>query len=244
MASAATLVKCDCACPVVATLGRLVDIVDDPLGEQRSASGTPNPEGLLCQVDAIKNLPVLSKHQAQLRELVANDGTSLQQVADMVECNPPFAANLVRIANSPIYAQRIPVDTIKRAIQVIGFRGVGDMAVTLEVVQGFGFPPHLDMQLFWDHAVNVALLAKDLGRSNGLDGDKAYLIGLLHDVGFLVLPKYLPAAFAQLMKLSADGAPIHEACRDYFGCTPLDVTARLMRRWSFGPELWEPVAFL
>lgn len=197
----------------------------------------PDPEGLLARVDAIENLPVLSEHHQRLRRLVDSEDATLQQVVGVVERDPTFAANLVRIANSPIYAQRVRVDAINRAIQVIGFKGVAQMSLTMEVVQGFGLPPGLDATLFWDHAVNAAVLSKDLAKQNAIDGDKAYLAGLLHDVAFLVLPKFLPGVFAHLVKLTDETTSIHDACTRSFGCSPLHVTARLMKHWNFDADV-------
>ncbi|MDD9944688.1 MAG: HDOD domain-containing protein [Myxococcales bacterium] len=197
----------------------------------------PDPESLLARVDAIETLPVLSEHHQRLRSLVEDETTSLKDVVQLVERDPTFAANLIRIGNSPIFAQRVAVDTIQRAIQVIGFKGVADMSLTLEVVQGFGFPDNLDAALFWDHAVNAAVMSRDLARQNDIDHDKAYLVGLLHDVAFLVLPKFLPGVFAHLVHATEDGSSIHDACLQQFGCSPLLVTARLMRRWNFNEEV-------
>ena len=204
----------------------------------------PNADGLLAQVDAIENLPVLSEHHQRLQHLVEDDSASLSDVAALVERDPTFAANLIRIANSPIFAQRVPVDSIRRAIQVIGFKGVADMSLTLEVVQGFGFPEGLDVETFWDHAVNTAVLAKDLAAQNGIDRDRAYLVGLLHDVSFLALCKFLPDVFAALVAVSTEEVPIHVACQRQQGCFPLDVTSRLMRRWNFDAEVIEATALL
>ena len=203
--------------------------------------GQPYVGDLLATLDSIKNLPVLSKHHQRLRQLTESDSTTVPDLVRVVEQDQSFAANLLKVANSAIYAQRVHVDSIARAIQVVGFQGVADLALTLEVVNGFGFPPGLDMDMFWDHALNVALRSKDLAKKNGLDGDTAYTVGLLHDVGLLVLASFVPDAFTALMQEARRGDDVFVAGRGLFGCTHLDVSIRLMERWRFPSHLSEPL---
>ena len=214
----------------------MVSAVDGP----HDASGRQSTD-LLRQLDAIENLPVLSEHHQRLRALVNDDRATMQQVCALIEKDPTFAANLVRVANSPIFGQRVSVDSIKRAVLVVGFRGVGEMSLTLEVVQSFGFPNGLSVPVFWTHAVRVAELAKELAQHQGGDCEQAYLLGLLHDVGLLVIAKFLPEVFDGLMARVGEGASIHEVCLALHGCGPMDVTARLLARWGFAPTLCEAV---
>lgn len=204
----------------------------------------PFETDLLLRVDRIEQLPVLSEHHTRLRQLVKDENSTLGQVAGMVEKDPSFAANLIRLANSPIYGQLREVESVRRAIQVVGFRGVGEMSLVLEVVQGFPFPAALEKALFWDHALNVALIAKDLLADNRELSERAYTVGLLHDVGLLVLANYLPQVFAELLDITAEEPypSIHEACLESHGCTPAHVSVRLMQRWNFGEGLWLPLS--
>lgn len=208
-----------------------------------TARSLPPSPVLLDRVAGVQDLPMLSEHHQRLRQVVADDNARIEEVIGLIERDPAFAANLIRIANSPMFAQRMPVDTIRRAVQVIGFNGVGDMSLTIEVVKGFGFPAGLDVQMFWDHSVTVAMLAKQIAGKNGASRDAAYLIGLLHDVGLLALASFVPDVFQALMSAVRDseeeGASILTIAREQHGCTHVDVSAKLMEMWNFPADTLE-----
>lgn len=209
-----------------------------------SPSSRPDPSSLLAQIDAIESLPVLSEHHLLLRAVVEDREATLEETVSVIEGDPAFTANLLHLANSPLYGQRSPVRTIASAVRVLGLQGVADLSLTLEVVRGFGFPAGMDMQLFWDHSVNVALLAKQLAPVERADPELAYLAGLLHDVGTLALVRFLPETFATLLSETQDGRTIHEACSERFGCQPLDITVRLLSDWRLSPLLARALGLL
>lgn len=194
---------------------------------------------LLTELDRIEDLPVLSAHLQRLQQVVRDERTTVDQIVQLVERDPTFATNLLKLANSVFYARPQKVASIKQAVQMIGFEGVANMSLTLEVIQSFGSSKELDIQAFWDHSVSVAFVAKELADANKVSGDTAYLVALLHDIGILILLQFMKERFRALMEACADGMSAQTAGAALFGCTPIDITVYMMKRWKFDEVICE-----
>lgn len=201
-------------------------------------------QNLLTLINRLDSLPVLSSQYRDLSQLIATDQTDLQQVINIIEQKPSLVANILRMANTTYYARPIRVDSIKGAIQVIGIREVADMMLALDIIKGFGIPKGIDTERFWDHAVAVATLSKDLAECNQLNGELAYTLGLLHDLGILVIARFVPIDFKSLMNQISIDNTIYKAAFNLFGCTHYDITIRMLKFWSFQTDLYYPLVKL
>lgn len=201
----------------------------------------PDPEGLLCQVDATRVLPALPEHHLQLQELNSCDAPSnIQGLTQLAEHDPGIAATLVRSANAST-RNTLPVDNLRRAVQVLGAQGVSEALLAVDMAT----TRLHDIASVWHHSVQVAQLARELAERNGLPPEQAYLLGLLHDLSLVILPRQLPQIFLQLLQhCPLRRLTLHQTCLRLFGCTPLDVTARMLERWNFPGTLWRPLQTL
>ncbi|MEM9188980.1 MAG: HDOD domain-containing protein [Myxococcota bacterium] len=127
----------------------------------------------------------------------------------LLETDPFVTARLLKIVNSPLYGGREKVRTVPAAISRLGIVTLRSLLVTLsarEVFQSRDPRIRNHFRTLWDHCVGVATLARELGRHiEGVEGNVAYLAGLLHDVGKPVAGAFLLEAERQL--LDALGEP-------------------------------------
>ncbi|MBN1652613.1 MAG: HDOD domain-containing protein [Deltaproteobacteria bacterium] len=192
---------------------------------------------LLERVERIENLPVPSNTFFKLRQTAREQNVDLRRLAVVIEEKPALAANLVKIANTAYFDRAKRVDSIEEVIHVMGVKAVIDMVLTLELVRGFGLPKGLDIERYWDHAAAVAMLAEDLTAAGETEKKTAYEAGLLHDLGLLMMARFFPVEFKLLVGQLESGGTVYETMPALFGCSHIDLSVALARRWGLEPEL-------
>jgi|SRR4029077_2370939 len=102
-----------------------------------------------------------------------------------------------------------------------------------------------DPVVFWEHSLGCALVCRHLARNINLgDPGKAYLAGLLHDLGIIVNLWVLPQEFRAAFEIAkAEGIPLHEAEQRSMGFTHCDSGRLLAERWALAPDLIEVVTY-
>lgn len=165
----------------------------------------------------------------------------LVQLAAVIDERPALAAKLLKLANSAFYDPPVRINSVNAAIEVLGIRGTVNMVLVLELVKAFGLPKSIDIERFWDHAVAVATLAQELAICNDLDSEAAYTIGLLHDVGLLLVARFAPAEFKFLMSQVGPKKPLYEMMPRIHGVSHFDFSIALLERWGFDNRLSEPL---
>lgn len=201
-------------------------------------------QSLIERICAIENAPVLSSQYRRLSEIISREAVDLVQFIAIIEERPAFTAKLLKLANSAYYARPVRCDSVEAVIEVMGVKGTVDTVLTLELVKAFGLPKSLDIERFWDHAVAVAALSKELARFNDLDGDSAYTLGLLHDIGFLQMARCAPADFRFLMSQVGPQNTAYEMMPRLYGISHLDLSIALIEHWGFEFRLREPLRMI
>lgn len=162
------------------------------------------------RIEQVYELPPMPEMARRVLQLRNNPDASINELAAIVEIDPSLAAQVVRYAASPFYAYRGKINSIHDAItRVLGFDMVMNMALGLATGKSFHNPCDgpLGLQAFWQHAVYTATLAQALAKRMPPklrpQPGMAYLAGLLHNFGFLLLGHMFPPEFKLLNKLVA-----------------------------------------
>lgn len=157
------------------------------------------------QIYELPPMPAVARRVLQLRN---NPDASIAELAAIIELDPSLAAQVMRYAVSPFYAYRGKVGSIRDAItRVLGFDMVMNMALGLATGKSFRNPCDgpLGLHAFWQHAVYSATLVQALAKrmlpNARPQPGMAYLAGLLHNFGFLLLGHLFPPEFKLLNKL-------------------------------------------
>ena len=205
--------------------------------------GDGGPETIVDHEEQIASFPDV---YFRLRETLAKPGASAAQVAGVVAADPGLSARLLKLVNSPMYGFSSRIDRLDRAVALVGERELTTLAVGISAMSYFkDIPPELvDMRVFWEHSVAVALMGTLLAKASGKAAPElAFISGLLHDVGRLLMFKKLPYNSTQSLRFArAHGLPLVEAERQVFGYDHTEVAAVLMSRWNFPPSIRQAVA--
>jgi HD-like signal output (HDOD) protein len=172
------------------------------------------------------------------------DQLDIKKVTDMIAGDESLAAQCLQMANSPLFGRWQKVDSLRGAIVGLGFQRVTDIAMSCSVLNLIPNDKGIDPVVLWEHALGCALACRHFARKISYpDPGKAYLAGLLHDIGVIVnlwiLPKEFQAAFEFAKE---NGIPLHEAEQQILGFTHCDSGRLLAERWELSPDLTEVVA--
>lgn len=175
----------------------------------------------------------------KIRQVLDSPTSTSSQVADVISKDTSLTAKLLKLVNSPFYGLPHRIDSISRAIMVLGGQEVSTLALGISAINAFkDIPPELiNMRTFWEHSVAVGVFARLLGAAAGQNGmERLFVSGILHDIGRLIMFKKLPHASVEAIYYAkANQTSLYEAENAVLGFAHPLVGGLLLRAWKF-PE--------
>ena len=222
-----------------------------PSGRARRAGPTETeaPPGLAELLDREARLFSLPEVYARLDALMKNPLTTPGDVTELIATDPALSATLLKLVNSAFIGRggramghRLAgkVDSLERAVMILGTSQLANLALALSVAPAFKDidPEIMDMRQFWEHSLSCGLLARELAALAGIDPELAFVAGLLHDIGKLVMFRHLPGQCARLLEsAAAQGADVHAMEAQTLGWTHADLGGSLLAKWQFPAPL-------
>jgi putative nucleotidyltransferase with HDIG domain len=195
-------------------------------------------------VKRLRDLPSLPSVVLDLISSFGREDVDVTVLADKMSRDQALAAKILRLANSSFYGLAAKVRTVKQAIVVLGFDSARALAVASGVIENFGGAARqVDVADFWRHSIAVALCAKNLARHAALDQDYAFVAGLLHDIGRLVLAIGFPTEYARVIEACArDDITVGEAELRELGVDHQRAGQLLAETWKFPPLIQRAIA--
>lgn len=178
-------------------------------------------------------------------DLLNDPNTSASDIGNVISEDPALTMRLLKIVNSAFYGFPSRIETVSRAITIIGTLELTDLIVGSSVVNTFANLPNklVNMEQFWRHSLYSGIVTKLLARRlRAPHTERCFVLGLLHDIGALVLYRQWPEKSCQALELSASGElPLHLAEQRVFGFDHGAIGAELMQQWKL-PESFMEVA--
>ncbi len=186
------------------------------------------------RVNSIPTLPVV---MTKIIEMVDNPNTTAGQLADFISRDQALSMKILRLANSAFYGFPQKIGTINLAIVVLGFQSVKDLGLSAAVVETLHtdqFGRDIDINKFWIHSIAVAAGCKILARgANIAISGEIFIAGLLHDIGKLVLLRYLADEFREAnMVAIRKKQELYKAELEILGFCHADLGGWLAEQWS------------
>ena len=192
-------------------------------------------------------MPSLPQVYMRLSEVVEDPRSSLRAIEQVVFLDAALAGRLLRLANSAFFGFPAHVDTISRAITLVGTRQLRDLALATSVKALFkGLSPrHVTMTSFWRHGVTCGLAARALASWRRETNPEQYFVaGLLHDLGRLVLYLKMPEEMGRALEEAANtGEPLYAVEQRLLGFDHAAVSGELLRHWNLPAYLSAAVAW-
>ncbi len=202
------------------------------------------PQALVRDVEQLVSLPDLF---LRINEMIDSRRHSAIDIAHVISQDTNLSARLLKLVNSSFYGLRGRVDTISRAITIIGTSDLRDLAITTATAEVFtDIPPELvNMDQFWRNSVSAGVIAKELAScSHVLHPERFFVMGMLHDVGKLVIYQALPE-LARDLHFVIDGNEqlLLEAEQDILGFTHQEVGSELFKLWRLPKSICDTALY-
>ena len=211
------------ASPRLAPEDELVDEDDEPSAAARAF------------VASVRHLPLFSGTATQLIRSVGRDDVTARELTRLIATDAALVAHLLRIVNSPYYGLQQRVATIAAAAAVMGLNQIR-RTVTAAALQRplmTYLPDASTVHAFWRHELVCAALSRHIAMRSGLDGEIAYMAGLMHDMGRLAMLIQFPQHTDLLLHGGAgDDAPGIDREVARFGYDHAQVGGELLQLWG------------
>jgi Predicted signal transduction protein len=196
-------------------------------------------------LDASHRMGTLPMVFHRLVEMINNPGVTATELAKVIAMDPALSARLLRLVNSPFYGMAFKVDTISRAVVMVGTRQLVMLAMGATLVTAFrGVPVSLvNMRSFWAHSISCGAAARVLARHAGLpEAESFFVAGLLHDIARLLIYTQLPNhSLYMLTEAKRRSASLHELELEALGFTHEELSGLLLRSWNCPGDLVQRV---
>jgi len=203
-------------------------------------------------VDVVSRIVTLPSAPAIYHEVVqelSRPDTSIQKVGEIIARDVSMTAKILHLANSAFFGLHQRVNTLERAMVLVGFDTVMALVISVHIFSTYveAKVPRFSIPALWDHSLKTALFARTIAKEEDQPRkatDDAFMGGMLHDVGRLVLAANLPDAYGKVIELVDEtGCTIVQAEQEVFGTTHAEVGAYLMGLWGLPDQIVEAIAF-
>lgn len=172
------------------------------------------------------------------------DQLEVQRVVDLVSCDESIAAQCLRVANSALYCRSREVQSVHGAVVVLGVRQIREILLSCTLLNLLPKEAWvIDPLLFWEHSLGCGLVSRFCAhRAHHREPDRAYLAGLLHDLGELINMVSFQEEFRAAAQLArSENIPLHQAERSALGFTHCDTGKILAEYWRLPEDIAEVV---
>ncbi len=178
-------------------------------------------------------------------DLVDSPGTTSKDLGEIIGKDPNLTAQLLRVVNSPAFSPQARIETISRAVTVVGIHELYSLIIAVSAVKTFNKIPKglINIDTFWRHSIFSGLIGRSLAqRCAILHPERLFIAGLLHDIGSMVMYHRIPETACEIL-LNADGDEEHlyRVEQEGLGFTHADLGAMLMEQWRLPDTLIEAV---
>jgi len=200
-------------------------------------------------VAGLESLPSLPEIYTEIQRLLEDPESSVDDVAELVAKDVAMSAKILQLVNSAFFGHFQKVETPQKAVHLLGLETLKALVLSLHVFSQFSDHERLpfSIEALWKHSLSVAALAKVLALKENLsemEVDNAFLGGLLHDIGKLVLAANMPDEYRQAMEhADKEGMELFQAEVDFFKAGHPEVGAYLMGLWGLPGPVVEAIAY-
>jgi len=200
---------------------------------------------ILGSIQRLKPLPITSR---RIMQIVENPQATAKQVIEVIKTDQALAADVIRMANSAGLGYRVPCNSIETGVVRIGFKRVRALAL-----RSFASGPlsrrlngyRMEGKALWDHALTTAKYSEYIAREISYpDPEDAYVAGLLHDMGKLLLDQYVLDDYQKIVRMMIqEEKPLWVIEEKLFGIDHAVIGGLMAEKWKLPTKLAEGIRF-
>ncbi len=203
-------------------------------------SGENRAEMIKDRLKQIEGLPPFPATHAQILELANSDISSSDEIAEQLQMDPSLLATVFKLVNSPAYGFPKKVDSLKLAVTLLGLEEIANLVMTAQVFKNLGDyngGSGFDRAGFWKHSVGTAFITKAISKKLQTEVESAFLAGMLHDLGKVVLDRCFTDYYKAVIDLSKEKQLwIGDAENKLLSLTHAEVGGQLATEWKFAEK--------
>lgn len=201
-------------------------------------------EDIVRDVRDIASLPNVFERVTQV---ISNPQSVANDIAQVVVEDPGLTSRLLKLVNSPFFGLPHKIETVSRAVMVVGTEQLRDLVLSTSVVHMFNKIPEglVSMESFWYHSLACGVIARTIGSlTNDPNSERLFIAGLLHDIGRLVLFMKMPDVARQVLTHAKDSTePLYAIEKDVFSFNHAELGGALLKSWNLPSALQEAVGY-
>ena len=206
--------------------------------EEKEVTDNNIPDPILTKVSSFPSMP---RAAMKLRELLAKDDVSMDEIEKILRQDPGLATNVLRLANSAFFGVPRKVETLKHAVTLLGIKRFAQIAVSASMsktidkaVEGYDLSPG-DL---WLHSIAVSNTAEAFAKYKKLPAaNDVFTPALLHDMGKLVLGPFVNEERQKIERIMSTGQPLEVAEQMILGTDHAEIGALILDRWLFPDDI-------
>lgn len=193
-------------------------------------------------VKEIKNLKPIPAVISQVLEVVDQPGSSMAQIADIIQYDPAVTAGVLRTCNSAFFGLRHPAESIQDAVSLLGIDNILEIVLMQSgatVLSGEQKGYGLHEGAMWKYAVSSAVIAKQIAKKLSMKNrNTIFTAALLKDIGKTVLDRFVMDSFEKISALVVnDNFSFSEAEKKIIGVDHTELGAMIAKMWKFSPKM-------
>ena len=200
-------------------------------------------EWLVSETHTVYSLPLFYE---RLTATINHPSSSIADIAKIITEDQGLTARLLKLANSPMFGYYSEIDSIHKAVTIIGTQQLRDMALAVAVIELFTNIPEelINMKSFWQHSIACGIIARALAvYRREPNVERFFAAGMLHDVGQLVMCTTIPDSVRRMLRISEEQDALHSSTElAHLGFTHAMVGGSIFRKWKLPISIAEPVA--
>lgn len=198
-------------------------------------------------VERIQNLPTLPVVVTQILKMTTDPESNAQDVQKILSRDQSLSTKVLKLVNSAFYGYAGKIKTLQQAVVILGFETIKAVALSATVFSTFSEKSRagFDRDAFWRHSIGTGVAARLLSREQGMaDPDEAFMAGIIHDVGKVVLDQYVSDEFQKVVDyVQENNVLIYEAERKVLGTSHAQIGRWLATQWQLPADLTDVIFY-
>jgi putative nucleotidyltransferase with HDIG domain len=202
-------------------------------------------KSLLEKLTKLKHIPTLPHILLQLVKTCNAESGSLKELSRIIEKDPALTSRVLSLVNSAYYSKNNKIRNVDGAVIFLGTNAIKNIAICSsvhEVFQKVKSGTGFNLKQFWWHSLRCAILAKSIAKKQKFrDPEEAFLFGMLHDLGKIILWVNFPEQYAELLQKRKGRPDLILAGESQLGANHAEIGAWLLNKWDFQHEIVDAV---
>jgi HD-like signal output (HDOD) protein len=203
-------------------------------------------KGVLEYITCDIKLPTLPAVFVTINETIMNPKSSARDIANAISADTSLSARLLKIVNSAFYGFPSQIDTLTRAVAIVGTKQLSILAFGIKIISVFEdiSSDIIDMKSFWKHSFACGVISRIIaGYKNIRNTERLFVAGLVHDIGRLILYSYMPAvSLSAIQKAKETSGLLYDMEHEIMNLDHAMIGQMLLKKWKLPFSLEDIVA--